>query len=90
MNTELSLFDSALAKKPQLVAVNKMDLSQVKERRGELEESFKAIGTPVFFVSAVSGEGIDELMTAVAKALKSAPRPGPVKRKKVFRPQPKR
>jgi len=90
VNTELSLFDSALAKKPQLVAVNKIDLPQVEERRGELEESFKAIGTPVFFVSAVSGEGIGELMTAVAKILESAPRPGPVKRKKVFRPQPKR
>lgn len=89
VNTELSLFDSALAKKPQLVAVNKIDLPQVKERQGELEESFKAIGTPVFFVSAVSGAGIGELMTAVVKMLQSAPEPKPVKRKKVFRPQPK-
>ncbi len=89
VNTELGLFDSALAKKPQLVAVNKIDLAQVKDRRNELEESFKAIGTNVFFVSAVSGEGIDELMAATAKILESAPRPEPVKRKKVFRPQPK-
>jgi len=89
VNTELSLFDSALAKKPQLVAVNKIDLPQVKARREELEESFSAIGTPVFFVSAVSGEGIPELMAAAAKILQSAPRPEPTKRKKIFRPQPK-
>lgn len=89
VNTELSLFDSALAKKPQLVAVNKMDLPQVKARREELEESFSAIGTPVFFVSAVSGEGIPELMAAAAKILQSAPRPEPIKRKKIFRPQPR-
>jgi GTP-binding protein len=89
VNTELSLFDSALASKPQLVAVNKLDLPQVESRRKELEESFKAIGTDVFFVSAVSGQGINELMAAVAKILPSAPRPEPAKRKKVFRPQPK-
>jgi GTP-binding protein len=90
VNTELSLFDSALAKKPQLVAINKIDLAPVEDRRNELEESFKAIGTEVFFISAVSGQGIPELMAAVAKVLQSAPELKPVKRKKVFRPQPKR
>jgi GTP-binding protein len=90
VNTELSLFDSALAKKPQLVAVSKMDLPAVKARREELEESFRAIGTNVFFISAVSGEGIPELMAATARLVQSAPQPKPVKRKKVFRPQPKR
>jgi GTP-binding protein len=90
VNTELSLFDSALAKKPQLVAISKMDLPAVKARREELEESFRAIGTDVLFISAVSGEGIPELLAAVAKVLQSAPQPKPAKRKKVFRPQPKR
>jgi GTP-binding protein len=90
VNTELSLFDSALARKPQLVAINKIDLAQVKARREELEESFRAIGTEVFFISAVSGQGIPELMAAVAKIVQSAPKLEPAKRKKVFRPQPKR
>jgi GTP-binding protein len=89
VNTELSLFDSTLAKKPQLVAVNKLDLPQVKARQDEIRESFKSIGTEVFFVSAVSGEGIPKLMAAAAKILQSAPRPEPAKRKKIFRPQPK-
>ena len=89
VNAELSLFDSALAKKPQLVVINKLDLPQVKGRRDELEESFSAVGAPVFFVSAVSGEGIPELMAATAEILQSAPEPVPTKRRKIFRPQPK-
>ena len=89
VNTELGLFDSALASKPQLVAVNKIDLPQVESRREELEESFRAIGTEVCFVSAASGEGIQELLAAAAKILESAPRPEPAKRKKVFRPKPR-
>ena len=89
VNTELSLFDSALASKPQLVAVNKLDLPKVRARQAEIKESFGAIGTPVFFVSAVSGEGIPQLMEAAVKLLQSAPRPETVKRKKVFRPQPR-
>jgi GTP-binding protein len=90
VNTELSLFDSALALKPQLVVVNKLDLPQVRARRDEIRESFKTIGTPVFFISAVSGEGIAELLAATAKMLQSALELKPVARKKVFRPQPKR
>jgi GTP-binding protein len=89
VNTELSLFDSALAKKPQLVVVNKLDLPQVRERRDEIKQGFRAIGTDVCFVSAVSGEGIPELMAATERMLQSAPRPEPAKRKKIFRPQPK-
>jgi GTP-binding protein len=89
VNTELSLFDSALAGKPQLVAVNKLDLPQVQARREELRKSFSAIGTQVFFVSAVSGDGIPQLLAAAEKLLRSAPRPEPAKRKKVFRPQPR-
>jgi GTP-binding protein len=90
VNTELSLFDSALAKKPQLVAVNKLDLPQVRERKDEIKQGFRDIGTNVCFVSAVSGEGIPELMAAAEKMLQSAPKPEPSKRKKVFRPKPRR
>ncbi len=89
VNTELSLFDSALGQKPQLVAVNKIDLPQVRARLAELEDSFAAIGIKAFFVSAASGEGIHELMAEAEKMLQSAPKPEAGRRKKVFRPQPK-
>jgi GTP-binding protein len=89
VNTELSLFDSALAKKPQLVVVNKIDLPQVKARLDELKDSFAAIGTRAFFVSAATGDGVPELMAETMKILQSAPKPEAGKRKKVFRPQPR-
>jgi len=89
VNTELSLFDSALAQKPQLVVVNKIDLPQVKARLAEIRESFAAAGSKALFVSAATGEGIPELMAETMKILQSAPNPEAGKRRKVFRPQPR-
>lgn len=89
VNTELSLFDSALAQKPQLVVVNKIDLPQVKARLAEIGESFAAAGSKALFVSAATGEGVPELMAETMKILQSAPKPEAGKRKKVFRPQPR-
>ena len=69
VNNELSIFDSELSKKPQIVAVNKIDLPQVRERMPEIRELFKEIGIKVHFISAFSGEGVPELMAAVLKEL---------------------
>ena len=92
VNAELSLFDSALAQKPQLIAVNKIDLPQVQARLGEIKDAFARVGNTPSFVSAATGEGVTELMaeamkllgqvTAEAEAGKQIP-------KKVFRPQPR-
>ena len=92
VNTELSLFDSALAQKPQLVVVNKIDLPQVRTRLAEIGGAFSNAGTKVIFISAATGEGVSELMaetmkmqnqvTAEKEAGKKVPR-------KVFHPQPK-
>jgi GTP-binding protein len=89
VNTELGLFDSSLAKKPQLVAVNKMDLPQVRAQLDNIKDSFKSVGTKVLFVSAVTGEGTSELMAEATKLLGSA-KPEAVKIKKVFQPKPRR
>jgi len=89
VNTELSLFDSALAQKPQLVVVNKIDLPQVKARLAEIKDSFTTVGTKAFFVSAATGEGIPELMAETMKMLQSVPKPEVGKIRKVFRPQPR-
>jgi len=89
VNTELSLFDSALAKKPQLVVVNKIDLPQVRARLAEIRDSFA--GTRALFVSAATGEGIPELMAETVNRLRSVPRAeagGKIVRK-VFHPQPR-
>jgi GTP-binding protein len=89
VNTELGLFDSSLAKKPQLVAVNKIDLPQVRERLEEIKNSFASIGAKALFVSAATGEGVSELVAQAARLLQSAAKPEAGRIKKVFQPKPR-
>lgn len=70
VNTELRLFDGGLAGKPQIIAVNKMDLPEVKEKVKEIRNLFNQAGLPVFFISAANGDGVPELMNEAYKLLR--------------------
>ncbi len=91
VNTELGLFDPALAQKPQLLAVNKIDLPEVRARVPEIKDAFSGIDGGARFISAATGEGVPELMSEALKMSEAAR----LKREeakpplKVFRPQPK-
>jgi len=92
VNNELSLFDTALGKKPQLVAVNKLDLPEVAARQGEIKEAFRQAGVNVRLISAATGKGVDKLMAEVAAKLEQIGREREEERevpRKVFRPQPR-
>ena len=92
VNAELSLYDSALAKKPQLLAVNKIDLPQVQARLAEIRDAFRAVGTAPFFISAVTGEGVPQLMAEVMKMVSQVTVERRAEKRvarKVFRPQPR-
>ena len=92
VNVELSLYDSALAKKPQMVVVNKIDLPQVRSRMDEIEDAFRAMGTLPSFISAITGEGVPQLMAGVMEMVGRVAVEGRVEEKgsrKVFRPRPK-
>jgi len=93
VNAELNLFDSALAHKPQLVAVNKIDLPEVRARLIGVKDAFTRVGITVFCVSAATEEGVSELMAETMKVLEPAKRRdhegGEKITKKVFRPQPR-
>jgi GTP-binding protein len=92
VNGELRLYDSALAQKPQLVVVNKIDLPEVRARQAQLKEAFGGAGTVPFFVSAVTGEGVAELMAEAMKVLGEVTvkaKAGERVPRKVFRPQPR-
>jgi GTPase len=73
INTELSLFDPALAQKPQIVALNKMDLPDVQERLKDIERRLKKKGVSVLPISAVSGLNLTSLLYKTAELLRSAP-----------------
>jgi len=92
VNAELGLFDSALAQKPQLVAVNKIDLPQVQVRLDEIKDAFSSAGTTPLFISAATGEGVAGLMVETMEVLHSFTVARGISEKapvKVFRPRPK-
>ncbi len=70
VNNELAAFDATLSKRPQIVAINKIDLPRVQARRGDLKASFTGAEIIPFFISAATGEGLPELVQAVWRTLK--------------------
>jgi len=92
VNAELSLYDSALAQKPQLMVVNKIDLPQVQALLTEIKDAFGAVGASPLFISAATGEGVSELMTEVMETVSQVAverRAGEKIARKVFHPQPR-
>ncbi|MFQ5814170.1 MAG: GTPase ObgE [Anaerolineae bacterium] len=87
INEELALFDPELARKPQLVVLNKMDLPQAQALWPSVEQAMKAQGQKAMSISAVTGEGVKEMLRAVAGMLASLPEEEPATTEvKVFRP----
>jgi len=73
INTELSLFDPELAQKPQIVALNKMDVPDVQERWNDIERGLKKKGVSIFPISAVSGSNLTSLLYKTAELLRNTP-----------------
>ncbi len=69
LNRELKAFDEALSSRPQVVVLNKTDITETREREEELLSFFRASGIKVFSISAVTGRGVDELMKFVGNEL---------------------
>ena len=61
VNNELSQFDSSLAKRPQIIAINKVDLPEVQSRVEDLKMTFSEAGLSPVFISAATGAGSQEL-----------------------------
>jgi len=68
-NRELELYDPQLAARPQIVAINKIDLPDVRRRLTALKRPFARRGIQVHAISAATGEGIPALLEAIWKAL---------------------
>ena len=72
VNTELALFDKRLTEKPVLVAVNKLDLPDVKTRWPDLEAQFSQRGYDPLPISALAREGLRKLLYKAHEALQKA------------------
>jgi GTPase len=72
VNNELALFDATLAKRPQVVAINKVDLPETAARHQEFKDGFAEAGLKPLFISAAAGEGLKELVAETVERLKEA------------------
>jgi len=62
---ELTAFNPALSRKPMVVAINKCDLPLTRMRLSREMMRFESEGIRVYPFSALTGEGIDEVLDAV-------------------------
>ncbi len=87
INTELALFDANLARKSQVVAINKMDLPEVKERWESLQRKFKKKGLAPLAVSAATGSNVKPMLSKAYDLLSEAPVEAPKESIPVYAPQ---
>ncbi len=76
INEELRLYNEEIAGRPQIIAANKIDAlgPDADEVLRKLNQEFDPKGIPVYGISAVSGQGIKELLYAVKKLLDTLPK----------------
>tara|TARA_A100001037_G_C15127445_1_gene626967 strand:+ start:59 stop:1345 length:1287 start_codon:yes stop_codon:yes gene_type:complete len=72
INNEITRFDTELAKKPQILVINKFDLDEVAMLASEIIElvkSTKGLHSKIMFVSAATYLGVDDLKQAMSNYL---------------------
>ncbi|MEW6046046.1 MAG: GTPase ObgE [Bacillota bacterium] len=74
---ELELYNPRLARRPTLVAANKMDLPEARARWPALEAELKARGLEAWPVSAATGDGVRALLQRAAALLRTLPASSP-------------
>ncbi len=70
LGEELEKFRPDLARKPFLIAANKMDIPEAAENVLKLQEKF---GDKIILISAATGQGLTELMAKAYELLSSVP-----------------
>jgi GTP-binding protein len=75
---ELRAFSETLAAKPMIVVATKLDATTERTRLESLEKFCRDRAIEFHSISAVSGEGVRELVRAMADALDKLPRAQPV------------
>ena len=76
INQELEAYNPEIAKRPQVIAANKIDCFYGEDRETVLEllrEEFEPMGMQVYPISAVTGEGVRELLYHVKEMLDKIP-----------------
>ena len=69
IRSELSAYAAELARRREIVALNKIDLVADRDLLAGLEATLRARGCEVFRVSGATGEGVSALLTRAARVL---------------------
>ena len=70
LNRELRRYDEHLLAKQQIVVANKVDLLSDRGEVDELKKTLKKDGITLHLMSAVSGEGVKEVVSTIASVLR--------------------
>ncbi len=73
INQEMALFNPALAERPQLIVLNKIDLPQAQKIWLRVQERLAEKGSPTLAISAVTGENVQRLLYQVKSLLDTLP-----------------
>ena len=74
INEELRKYSETLSKRKQIIVASKADIMQDDAKYKELEQIAQKEKLAIFKISAVTGEGISQLMKYVLKTLKELPK----------------
>ncbi len=69
LNHELKSYSEELSIKPQIVALNKIDITEARESLGDIQKYFNNLGIKTYPISSATGEGTKDLVWEVAKQL---------------------
>jgi GTP-binding protein len=88
INQELALYSDELIEKPQLVVLNKKDLPEAVAWEPLIAERMAAEEYPFLSISAVTGQGVREMLYRVKQMVEEAPLPTtPTEEVAVIRPE---
>ena len=73
INLEMSLFNPALADRPQIVVLNKLDLPEARAVWPTVEQQMQRLDLPAMAISAVTGENVQALLYRAMEMLDALP-----------------
>ena len=74
INNELEKYSKKLSQRKQIIVANKIDVMQDDTLYKKLENLAKEKNLEIYKISAVTGEGVEKLLTRVVEVLKTLPK----------------
>ena len=87
INSELKLYNEKLAKIPQVVVANKIDILEDESIFEEFKNKLENRGYKVFKMSAATRQGVDDVISYVSELLQEAEEIELVSEEEMFRPE---